>query len=94
MSGGEAAAFVILDSILRFLPGVIGDPSCLLEESFENNLLEYPHYTRPAMWNNLSVPSILLSGHHKNIALWRQKKAEELTRTRRPDLWQEYMKNR
>ncbi|MBN1783557.1 MAG: tRNA (guanosine(37)-N1)-methyltransferase TrmD, partial [Alphaproteobacteria bacterium] len=87
LSGGEVAAQVILDAILRLREGFMGDQTSLNQESFENNLLEYPQYTRPNVWKNLSVPEILLSGHHEKIEQWRQKCSEELTKERRPDLW-------
>ena len=91
LSGGEMAAFTILDSVVRLLPGVIGDPETLLEESFESGLLEYPHYTRPQIWEGLHIPDVLNSGNHKKIKDWRLKKAEDLTQTRRPDMWEEYL---
>jgi len=91
LSGGETAAQAVVDAVVRLLPGVVGDPATLQEESFESGLLEYPHYTRPQEWEGLRVPDILLSGHHKEIEVWRQRQAEELTRIRRPDLWQSYV---
>lgn len=87
LSGGEMAAFILLDGIVRLLPGVIGDATSLVEESFSASLLEYPHYTRPQEWNQKKVPEVLLSGHHHNIACWRRQQAERLTQERRPDLW-------
>ncbi len=90
LSGGEPAALVLLDAVLRLLPGVIGDPQALSEESFAQGLLEYPHFTRPQSWEGRSVPEVLLSGHHARIATWRRERAEELTRQRRPDLWARY----
>ncbi len=90
LSGGEPAAMVVLDAIVRLLPGVVGAAEALEEESFEKGLLEYPHYTRPADWEGRRIPEVLLSGHHGKIAEWRRKKAEELTRHRRPDLWARY----
>ena len=86
LSGGEVAAQVILDSVLRLREGFMNSPDSLQEESFENNLLEYPHYTRPAEWKGLTVPEVLLSGHHEKIKQWRKKESEKITKTRRPDL--------
>ena len=90
LSGGELPALVLLDAVIRLLPGVLGSEDSLCEESFENNLLEYPQYTRPQSWRGFEVPEVLLSGHHENIASWRRQKAEEITRIRRPDLWEKY----
>lgn len=90
LSGGEMAALVFLDSIIRLIPGVMGHEESHREESFSDNLLEYPHYTRPQIWNDLSVPEVLLSGHHKNIRAWRQEQSELITQARRPDLWERY----
>jgi tRNA (guanine37-N1)-methyltransferase len=90
LSGGELAAMVLIDAVVRLLPGVIGAPEGLSEESFEQGLLEYPHYTRPADWQGRAVPEVLLSGHHERIRQWRQRQAEEVTRSRRPDLWASY----
>ena len=92
LAGGEMAAFTVLESCIRLLPGVIGQPDSLKEESFATGLLEYPQYTKPAIWNGLSVPPVLLSGHHDEIRRWRQRMAEEITKERRPDLWQTYLK--
>ncbi len=86
LSGGELAAMVVLDAAIRLLPGVMGAAESALEESFSTNLLEYPHYTRPADWNGHAVPGVLLSGDHAAIARWRQDQALETTRARRPDL--------
>ena len=86
LSGGELAALVLLDSIVRLLPGVMGAADSTIEESFSHGLLEYPHYTRPAEWRGHRVPDVLLSGHHGAIAAWRQAEAERITRERRPDL--------
>ncbi len=91
LTGGELAAMTILDATLRLIPGVIGDEISLDEESFSNDLLEYPHYTKPRVWKEREVPEVLLSGHHEKIALWRQKEAENITRERRPDLWNTYI---
>jgi len=93
LSGGETAAFVIIDSILRLLPGVIGNDMSKKDESFENSLLEYPQYTKPLIWEKKSVPEVLLSGDHAKIKDWRLSQSEAITRDRRPDLWQKYKKN-
>lgn len=90
LSGGETAAQVLLDAVLRLRPGVMSNQESLAEESFERGLLEYPLYTRPADWKGRAVPEALLSGHHEKIRLWRQRQAEEITRQRRPDLWARY----
>ena len=90
VSGGEAAAQVVLDAAIRLLPGVMGDAASADEESFGNNLLEYPHYTRPQSWAGRAIPDILASGDHQKIAAWRRAQAENITRTRRPDLWAKY----
>lgn len=86
LSGGELAAMVVLDAVVRLLPGVMGAAESAEEESFSQRLLEYPHYTRPAEWHGLSVPDVLLSGHHGAVAAWRRAEAERITRERRPDL--------
>ena len=93
LSGGETAAFVVLDVILRLLPGVIGNKNSVVEETFENGLLEYPQYTKPQVWEEKTVPEVLLSGDHSKIKDWRLSKSEAITRDRRPDLWQKYKKN-
>ena len=90
LSGGETAAFVLLDACVRLLPGVMGAPTSGEEESFESGLLEYPHYTRPQMWEGRTIPEVLRSGDHAKIAAWRKQRAEEDTRSRRPDLWERY----
>jgi len=87
LSGGELPAMVLLDTIIRLLPGTMGAADSATEESFSNNLLEYPHYTRPAEWCGRKIPEILLSGNHAAIAAWRQAQSEAITRQRRPDLW-------
>ena len=87
LSGGELAAMVMLDSIVRLLPGVMGAAESAVDESFSAGLLEYPHYTRPAEWQGRRVPDVLLSGHHAAVAAWRQAELERITRERRPDLW-------
>ena len=93
LSGGETAAFVVMDSILRLLPGVLGNENSKSDESFENGLLEYPQYTKPQIWEKKSVPEVLLSGDHSKIKDWRLSQSEAITRVRRPDLWQKYKKN-
>ena len=93
LSGGETAALVVLDSILRLLPGVLGNDKSSLDETFENGLLEYPQYTKPQIWEEKSVPDVLLSGDHSKIKDWRLSQSEAITRVRRPDLWQKYKKN-
>jgi tRNA (guanine37-N1)-methyltransferase len=87
MSGGEPAVIALIDACVRLLPGVVGEPASLDEESFAANLLEYPHYTRPQVWEGRPVPEVLLSGHHERIRAWRRAQAEAITRARRPDLW-------
>ena len=93
LSGGESAAFVVIDAILRLIPGVIGNDNSINEETFENDLLEYPQYTKPQIWEEKSVPDILLSGDHAKIKDWRLSQSKAITRDRRPDLWQKYKKN-
>ena len=93
LSGGETAAFVMIDSILRLLPGVLGNENSRVDESFENGLLEYPQYTKPQIWEEKAVPEVLLSGDHSKIKDWRLSQSEAITRVRRPDLWQKYKKN-
>ena len=93
LSGGETAALVVLDSILRLLPGVLGNDKSSLDETFENGLLEYPQYTKPQIWEEKSVPEVLLSGDHSKIKDWRLSQSEAITRDRRPDLWQKYKKD-
>ena len=92
LSGGETAALVVLDSILRLLPGVLGNNKSSIEETFENGLLEYPQYTKPQIWEKKTVPEVLLSGDHSKIKDWRLSQSEAITRDRRPDLWQKYNK--
>jgi len=92
LSGGEVAAMAVLDGCVRLLPGVMGEPASANEESFEDGLLEYPHYTRPASWTGPDgierhVPEVLVSGHHGKVAEWRTTRRQEITRRRRPDLW-------
>ena len=92
LSGGETASYVFLDAILRLIPGVIGNEESKNEESFENGLLEYPQYTKPQIWEEKSVPNVLLSGDHAKIKDWRLTQSKAITRDRRPDLWQKYNK--
>jgi tRNA (guanine37-N1)-methyltransferase len=92
LSGGEPAALVLMDAVVRLLPGVMGNQESPVEESFERGLLEYPHYTRPADWQGRKVPEVLTSGHHEEIRRWRRAAAETLTEERRPDLWARYQK--
>jgi tRNA (guanine37-N1)-methyltransferase len=92
LSGGESASYVFLDAILRLIPGVIGNEESKNEESFENGLLEYPQYTKPQIWEEKSVPNVLLSGDHAKIKDWRLTQSKVITRDRRPDLWQKYNK--
>ena len=93
LSGGESAAYVVIDSILRLLPGVLGNENSKLDETFENGLLEYPQYTKPQIWEEKAVPDVLLSGDHNKIKHWRLSQSEAITRVRRPDLWEKYKKN-
>jgi len=93
LSGGESAVFLVMDSILRLIPGVIGNNNSVDEETFENGLLEYPQYTKPQIWDEKSVPDVLLSGDHVKIKDWRLSQSEAITRDRRPDLWKKYKKN-
>ena len=87
LSGGEPAAIVLLDAIVRLLPGVMGKALSGVEESFEDGLLEQPHYTKPNVWEDAEIPQVLLSGDHQAIARWKRQEREDLTRARRPDLW-------
>jgi len=87
LSGGEIAAMVLIDACVRLLPGVMGAPLSAADESFAAGLLEYPHYTRPQMWEGRPIPEVLISGDHAKVAAWRRAEAERLTRERRPDLW-------
>ena len=92
LSGGESAAIVVLDAILRTLPGVLGAEKSLDEETFNNNLLEYPQYTQPRNWEGITVPDVLLSGNHAEIKDWRLEQSRSITQRRRPDLWDKYNK--
>jgi len=91
LTGGELAAMTMLDSVIRLVPQVIGDETSLEDESFSQGLLEYPHYTRPRVWQGREVPEVLLSGHHKAIEKWRRNEAETITQARRADLWDQYI---
>jgi tRNA (guanine37-N1)-methyltransferase len=93
LSGGETAAYVVIDSVLRLLPGVLGNDNSKTEETFENGLLEYPQFTKPQIWEEKAVPDVLLSGDHSKIKDWRLSQSEAITRDRRPDLWEKYKKN-
>jgi tRNA (guanine37-N1)-methyltransferase len=90
LSGGEIAALAMLDACVRILPGVMGAEASAAEESFAQNLLEYPQYTRPQMWEGRAIPDVLVSGDHAKVAAFRRAEAERLTRERRPDLWAKY----
>ena len=94
LSGGEIGAFVLIDSIVRLIPGVIGNFESLTDETFERNLLEYPQYTKPQKWEKKEVPNVLLTGDHAKIKGWRLEQSESITRRRRPDLWEKYKKNK
>ena len=91
LTGGEQACQIMLDAVVRLLPGVLGNEASIEDESFENYLLEYPQYTRPVEWEGRVVPEILLSGHHQKIAEWRKQEAEKTTKTKRPDLYKNYL---
>ena len=93
LSGGESASFVVIDAVLRLLPGIIGNDTSKNEETFENGLLEYPQYTKPQIWDDKEVPEVLLSGDHAKIKDWRLSQSKVITRDRRPDLWQKYKKD-
>ena len=94
LSGGEGASLIILDALLRFIPGVLGNKNSAQYESFENGLLEYPQFTKPQIWEEKSVPDVLLSGDHAKIKDWRLSQSEAITRDRRPDLWEKYNKTK
>ena len=93
LSGGEIGAQLIMDTTIRLLPNVIGNSQGLVEESFEGDLLEYPLYTQPRVWNGIEVPEVLLSGDHKKIEIWKIKMSEKITKLKRPDLWSKYIKS-
>tara|TARA_Y100001935_G_scaffold229616_1_gene209415 strand:- start:582 stop:1274 length:693 start_codon:yes stop_codon:yes gene_type:complete len=92
ISGGETASYIVLDSVLRLIPGVLGNEDSIVNESFENGLLEYPQYTKPQIWQKNKVPEVLLSGDHAKIKHWRLSQSEAITRDRRPDLWHKHIK--
>ena len=94
LSGGEIGAFVVIDTIVRLIPGVLGNANSLAEETFERYLLEYPQYTKPQKWEKKDVPDVLLTGDHAKIKNWRLSQSEDITRRRRPDLWEKYNKNK
>jgi len=93
LAGGEVAAMTLIEACVRLLPGVLGNAATTDEESFEAGLLEYPHFTRPAIWQGLAVPEVLMSGHHEKVRAWRQAEAEKITQERRPDLYKQYQLN-
>lgn len=92
LTGGEIAAQAMIDATVRLIPGVLGNEASTEEESFSHGLLEHPQYTRPAEWRGRPIPEVLTSGHHGRIAEWRHQRSEEITRTRRPDLWDAHQK--
>ena len=92
LAGGEAPAMVLIEACVRLIPGVLGKLESTEDESFEGDLLEYPHYTRPREWEGHEIPDVLLSGDHGRIARWRKEQAEDITRLRRPDLWTRYQR--
>ena len=94
ISGGEPASFVLVDALVRLLPGVLGNKNSIIEESFENNLLEYPQYTKPREWEGKSPPEVLFSGDHAKIKGWRLSQSEAITRRQRPDLWKKYLEKK
>lgn len=94
MTGGEIAAQAMIDATVRLLPGVLGNAASAEEESFADGMLEHPQYTRPAVWEGLEIPPVLMSGNHGEIAKWRRERSEEITRARRPDLWEAYEASR
>jgi tRNA (guanine37-N1)-methyltransferase len=94
LSGGEIGAFVVIDTIIRLIPGVLGNSDSLTEETFERNLLEYPQYTKPQKWEKKEVPNVLLTGDHAKIKDWRLSQSKDITRRRRSDLWEKYKKDK
>ena len=94
LSGGEIGALILIDAAVRLIPGVLGNPDSLVDETFEGNLLEYPQYTKPKKWENKDIPEVLLSGDHAKIKGWRLDQSKDITRRRRPDLWEKYKKNK
>jgi tRNA (guanine37-N1)-methyltransferase len=93
LAGGEAAAQVVIEACVRLVPGVLGQPESVVEESFEDGLLEHPQFTRPRTFEGLDIPEVLLSGHHAEVAKWRRAQREQATRERRPDLWRAHLAN-
>lgn len=93
LSGGEPAAIALIDACVRLLPGVVGTAASVVEESFEQGLLEHPQYTRPRVWQGRDVPAVLVSGHHDRVRSWQKSEAERITRARRPDLWARYLRS-
>lgn len=93
LTGGELPALVLADTVTRLCDGVLASDECFQDESHFNGLLEYPQYTRPEVWNNVSVPSVLLTGHHKNISEWRKSESIKVTQQRRPDMYEKYINN-
>jgi len=94
LSGGEIGALILIDAAVRLIPGVLGNPDSLVDETFEGNLLEYPQYTKPQKWENKDIPEVLLSGDHAKIKGWRLDQSKDITRRRRPDLWEKYKKDK
>ena len=94
LSGGEIGALIVIDAAVRLIPGVLGNSDSLIDETFERNLLEYPQYTKPKKWENKDVPEVLLSGDHAKIKGWRLEQSKDITRRRRPDLWEKYKKKK
>lgn len=94
LSGGEIAAYALIDSVVRLIPKILGNQHSVIEESHHDNLLEYPQYTQPRIWNGVSVPKILLSGNHAEIAKWRKSESIRATRIRRPDMWNDFLQSR
>ena len=94
LSGGEIGAFVVIDTMVRLIPGVLGNSNSLSEETFERNLLEYPQYTKPQKWEKKNIPDVLLTGDHAKIKDWRLSQSRDITRRRRPDLWEKYKKSK
>ena len=92
LTGGELPALIVADAVCRMLPGVLSEEVCFTEESHYNGLLEYPQYTRPEVWHEMAVPEVLMSGHHLNIAKWREEQSVEITKKMRPDMLKKYSK--
>jgi len=94
LAGGEIAAMALIEACVRLLPGVLGNEAATEEESFEAGLLEYPHYTRPSEWKGAKVPEVLVSGHHEKVKAWRRAEAEKITKTRRPEMYEKYLRSK